>query len=62
MTRLEDLLPPGTKAEWSSGHIGGAVCKECYLELARRANELAAEVALLRERVDELGNLLGNNK
>jgi hypothetical protein len=30
MTRLEDLLPDGSEAEWSCGHVGGAVCAQCY--------------------------------
>jgi hypothetical protein len=37
MMRFEDTLPPGTEAEWSCGHVGGAVCKE------QRANALAEE-------------------
>jgi len=48
-TRLEDLLPAGTEAEWSCGHVAGAVCSECYCDLVRRANELAAEVLRLRD-------------
>jgi hypothetical protein len=51
MTRLEDLLPPGTEAEWSCGHVAGAVCRECHYQLARRAIELAAENEQLRETV-----------
>ena len=53
MARLEDLLPPGTEAEWTCGHIGGAVCKKCYEELARKANQLAQELDLLRELLED---------
>lgn len=33
--------------EWTCGHVAGAMCAECYGELARRAAEL-------QERVDDL--------
>lgn len=46
--RLEDLLPAGTEAEWTCGHVGGAQCAECYRALARRAHELADENQKLR--------------
>jgi hypothetical protein len=46
--RLEDLLPAGTEAEWTCGHVGGAHCAECYRALARRAHELADENQKLR--------------
>lgn len=46
--RLEDLLPAGTEAEWSCGHVGGAQCAECYRALARRAHQLADENQELR--------------
>lgn len=52
MARLEDLLPPGTEAEWSCGHVGGACCRECYRELARTAADLAKELHELREELD----------
>ena len=51
MTRLEDLLPPKTEAEWSCGHVAGAVCAECYRQLAQRANELAEENQRLRDEI-----------
>jgi hypothetical protein len=49
--KLEDLLPPNTEAEWTCGHIAGAVCAECHRILAQRANELAVENIRLRDRV-----------
>jgi hypothetical protein len=52
--RLEDLLPPKTEAEWTCGHVGGAMCVECYRILAARAHELAEENLQLRERVADL--------
>ena len=61
MTRLEDMLPPGTEAEWSCGHVGGAMCAECYRQLAARAHELAEandrleeENRLLRQEIREM--------
>lgn len=51
--RFEDTLPPGTVAEWSCGHTGGAVCAECYRILARKANELAAENLRLRDSLED---------
>jgi hypothetical protein len=54
MTRLEDLLPAGTEAEWSCGHVTGAMCKECYRLLAARAHKLAEENLRLREELEEL--------
>lgn len=53
--RLEDMLPPGTEAEWTCGHTGGAHCAECYRLLARQAYELQAEVDRLKELVNDLG-------
>lgn len=44
MTRLEDMLPPGTEAVWTCGHTGGAVCKECHYLALRRIEELEREV------------------
>lgn len=35
--------------QWTCGHVAGAVCSECYCDLVRRANELAAEVLRLRD-------------
>lgn len=49
MIRLEDLLPPASEAEWTCGHVAGAVCAECYRILAAKANELAEENIRLRE-------------
>lgn len=54
MARLEDMLPPGTEAEWTCGHRGGAVCAECYRLLASKAHELAEEVHKLRDAIEEL--------
>ena len=42
MTRLEDL-PPNTEAEWTCGHVAGAVCAECHRSLCVTMNYLAAE-------------------
>jgi hypothetical protein len=47
--RLEDLLPSKSEIEWTCGHVGGAVCAECYRILARRAHELAEEVDRLMD-------------
>jgi hypothetical protein len=44
-------LPPNTEAEWTCGHVAGAVCAECHRILIQRANELAEENLRLRERV-----------
>jgi hypothetical protein len=30
--------------EWTCGHVAGMVCAECYTELSRRANALAAQI------------------
>jgi hypothetical protein len=46
--RFEDRLPPGTVAVWTCGHEAGAVCAECYRDLARKAHELQEEVDRLR--------------
>jgi hypothetical protein len=51
--RFEDGLPPNTEAVWTCGHVGGAVCAECYRELARRAHELVEENDRLREQLRE---------
>jgi hypothetical protein len=56
--RFEDLLPPNTEAEWTCGHVGGAVCAECYRALARKATELQAEVDRLHDLTIDLGNSL----
>lgn len=34
---------------WTCGHEAGAACAQCYMELARKAHELATEVVRLRE-------------
>ena len=52
--RFEDALPPNTEAVWSCGHVGGAVCAECYRLLAAKAHELSDEVDRLRDAVNEL--------
>jgi hypothetical protein len=39
--------------EWSCGHHAGAVCAECYRQLAWRAHELAEENFRLREELDD---------
>lgn len=52
--RLEELLPAGTEAEWSCGHVGGAMCAECYRQLARRAQVLAEENLDLRAELEQL--------
>jgi len=54
MARLEDLLPPNTETEWTCGHVAGAVCAECFQELARRANQLAEENMRLTLELEEL--------
>ena len=54
--KFEDTLPPNTEAEWSPcGHVGGAVCKECYRLLAAKAMELADDVTRLKEEVERMG-------
>lgn len=52
--RFEDLLPAGTEAEWTCGHVGGAVCAECFRQLARKATELQAEVDRLHDLINDL--------
>jgi len=52
--RLEDLLPPKTETEWTCGHVGGAMCQECFRILAARAHELAVENLSLKDRIAEL--------
>ena len=37
------------KEEWTCGHVAGAMCAECYHNLAQRAHELTVENFLLRE-------------
>jgi len=49
--RLNDLLPPNTEAEWTCGHVAGAVCAQCYRELANAAHQLAEENERLHERL-----------
>lgn len=39
---------------WTCGHRAGAMCAECYRELARKAGELAEEGRLLREELVDL--------
>jgi len=51
MTRFKDLLPPNTEAEWTCGHVAGAVCAECYRLLAQKAHELAEENQRLRDEI-----------
>jgi hypothetical protein len=58
VTRLEDLLPDGTEAEWTCGHVGGAVCAECYQRLVRKANELAESAERLGEELERLKAIL----
>lgn len=57
MTRLSDLLPPGTEAEWSCGHTGDAICARCYRALQQRANELAEQVLRLDEELSQMREL-----
>ncbi len=40
--------------QWTCGHVAGAMCAECYRELARRAHELSEENDRLRERLQEI--------
>jgi hypothetical protein len=40
--------------EWSCGHIAGSVCKDCFEELIQRANRLAAENEMYRDRIHSL--------
>jgi len=64
MTRFEDTLPPNTEAVWSPcGHVGGAVCAECFRILAEQANRMAqqalddgAEILRLREIIRRQGD------
>jgi hypothetical protein len=53
--RFEDSLPPNTEAVWTCGHVGGAVCAECYRLLARKAFDLQTAVDDLQEEIDRLG-------
>lgn len=53
MPRFEDLLPKGTEAVWTCGHVGGAMCAECYRALARKAKELQEEVGRLRDELTD---------
>jgi septal ring factor EnvC (AmiA/AmiB activator) len=39
--------------DWTCGHKAGAMCAQCYRELAHRANELAADNERLRQRIDD---------
>jgi len=41
-------------AEWTCGHVAGAVCSECYQLLARTAARLANEKAWLTEERERL--------
>lgn len=54
MNTLEDLLPAGTEAEWNCGHVGGAICAQCYCILVWRVHELAEENLRLHEEIEEL--------
>lgn len=54
MTRLEDLLPPNTEAEWTCGHVGSAMCAECYRILASKAHDLAEENLQLKQEIKDL--------
>lgn len=52
---------PGAIAEWTCGHVCAAMCRQCWLDLAQKAHELAeanieltAEVDELRRRVNSL--------
>src|SRR4030095_10623803 len=60
--RFEDMLPAGSEAEWSCGHVGGAMCAECYRLLAAKAHELAMEIERLREAADEIERLRIENE
>lgn len=37
---------------WTCGHTAGAVCAECYRELAAKAHDLAEENIELRHRIE----------
>jgi hypothetical protein len=52
--KFNDLLPDGTEAEWTCGHIGGAVCAQCYQQLVRKANELNETAERLGEEIERL--------
>jgi len=38
-----------TNAQWTCGHVAGAMCAECYRLLAQKAHELAEENSRLRD-------------
>jgi hypothetical protein len=39
---VADVDPP--PQEWTCGHVAGAMCAECYRQLAAKAHELAEQV------------------
>jgi hypothetical protein len=59
--RLADLLPPNTEAEWTCGHVAGAVCAECYRQLAAKAHALAEENRRLRDEIAEASERQGRS-
>lgn len=39
--------------EWSCGHTAGAMCQQCWFELAQKSNELIAQNMHLRDALRE---------
>jgi hypothetical protein len=54
---LQRLKMSATKWDWTCGHHAGAMCAECWRELAAKAIELAEENLRLRAELDRLGRL-----
>lgn len=48
----EDALLQGIELRWTCGVVAGAMCAHCYMELARKAHELATENVALRDRLE----------
>lgn len=53
LKQTEEQRQNGTY-EWSCGHKAGAMCLECWSELARKANKLVEELDAAREEIDRL--------
>ena len=50
---LADAPDEKQNEEWSCGHVAGAVCQECYRNLAVRAHELAEVNLRLRSMLEQ---------
>jgi len=49
---LDWFSPPKNESKWTCGHVGGAMCAECYRILAWRAHELAEENLRLHQELE----------